>query len=108
MTEYEKYCARRGDLTTDDFYPPEAYPPELAPCPFCGNVCRRTDESGRINLKSVRVEVKTVNPLGIQPQTVYYVLCRQCYGRSGNAPTAAEAVRRWSMRVGANSAAGIG
>ena len=103
MTEYEKYCARRGDLTTDELYPPEAYPPELAPCPFCGNVCRRTDEAGRINLQSVRVDVTmTKNPMAVfchEVEPRYYVKCYKCFASGGARVSPAEAVKAWQMRA---------
>lgn len=101
VTEYQKYCTRRGDLTTDDFYPPEYYPDDLRECPFCGNIVSRKLPDGRINFGSLRVERKELCE-GLNrydPMTVFFVMCRKCYARSGNAMTIRDAVNRWNTRI---------
>ena len=101
MDAYEEYKKRRGDPTTEELYPPEFYPSNLRECPFCGNICQRQTEDGKINLRSVRVESKYLNEgiRSLSPETVYFVLCRMCYGRSGNGATIRDAVKKWNTRI---------
>lgn len=103
MTEYEKYCLRHRQPTTDELYPPELYPEDLQPCPFCGNICERITPDGKINLQPVRIE--TTRPGAIEkfckngPEKYYYVQCFKCFARSGNSPTIQSAVKRWNTRA---------
>ena len=100
MDVYAKYKKSRGDQTADADYPREYYPDDLKACPFCGNVCARKTEDGRINLKSVRVESKYLSEdiHKLNPETVYFVMCRSCFGRSGNAASIRGAVQAWNSR----------
>jgi Lar family restriction alleviation protein len=61
--------------------------PDLKPCPYCGGVKLRIDDSGVLD-----------DPGASENPEAYWVVCPSCYASGGPGKNKKEAVKNWNRR----------